>query len=324
VLPRHGARARPRPARAPPAPPQPAGDALTGRAVQTTHAAAARARLQILAAALLFSTGGAAIKSCALSGWQVASFRSAVAAAALYFVIPGGHAWWRRRALLVGLAYASTMILFVSANKLTTAANTIFLQSTAPMYLLLLGPWLLGERVERSDVLHTAFLALGLTLLFLGGHAPQKTAPQPLAGNALAAASGMCWALTLVGLRWLTRAPESPGPGAGGAIVAGNLIAAVAGLPFALPVGHARPLDWALVGYLGVFQIGLAYLLMSRGMRHVPALQAALVILVEPVLNAVWAWLVHDERPGAWALAGCCVILAATAAGALRARRERA
>jgi drug/metabolite transporter (DMT)-like permease len=287
-------------------------------AVPSSHPSAARARLQILAAALLFSTGGAVIKGCSLTAWQVAGFRSAVAAGALYFVIPGGRTWWHRRALCVGLAYAATMVLFVSANKLTTAANTIFLQSTAPMYLLLLGPWLLGERVERSETVQTAFLALGLVLLFIGGQAPQVTAPQPVAGNALAATSGVCWALTLLGLRWLGRDEETAGRGAGGAIVAGNLIAAAVSAPFALPVAHGRPLDWALVGYLGVFQIGLAYLLMSRGMRHVPALQAALVILVEPVLNAVWAWLIHGERPGTLGLAGCGVILAATAGGALR------
>jgi drug/metabolite transporter, DME family len=231
--------------------------------------------------------------------------------------MPGGRAWWRPRALLVGVAYAATLVLFVSANKLTTAANTIFLQSTAPMYLLFLGPWLLDERVRRSDFVRTAFLALGLLLLFLGGQAPQLTAPRPLAGNLLAAASGVCWALTLVGLRWLGRDEEQNGLGGGAAVVAGNLIAAAGCLPFALPVEHARALDWGLIGYLGVFQIGLAYLLMTRGMRHVPALQVSLLVLIEPVLNACWAYLIHGERPGGWALAGCSIILGATLAGAL-------
>jgi pterin-4a-carbinolamine dehydratase len=117
-------------------------------------------RFQVLAAALLFSTGGAAIKATALSAWQVACFRSGLAALALLIAMPAWRRFWSPRAMLVGLAYAATMIGYVTGNKLTTAANTIFLQSTAPIYLLLLGPLLLREKVRRSDLLFTAALAL--------------------------------------------------------------------------------------------------------------------------------------------------------------------
>jgi len=277
-------------------------------------------RLQILGAALLFSTGGAAIKACALSNWQVASFRSGIAALALLACVPGGRRFWEPRALLVGAAYASTMVLFVSANKLTTAANTIFLQSTAPLYLLLLSPWLLRERVRRLDVLFTAGLGVGLALFFFGSEPARTTAPAPLGGNVLGAMSGVTWALTLAGLRWLGRgtgaAPGRPET----AVIAGNLIACLACLPLASPVGSGRPLDWALVVYLGLFQIGLAYLLLARGVRHVSALETSLLILLEPVLNAVWTWWIHGERPGPWSLAGCSIILASTLANSLRRR----
>src|SRR6185436_18210309 len=107
-----------------------------------------RARLLLIAAAALFSTGGAAIKATSLTGWQVASFRSAVAAAALAAFLPGARRRWTWGTVAVGAAYAATMVLFVLSNKLTTAANTIFLQSTAPLYLLLLGPWLLHEPIR--------------------------------------------------------------------------------------------------------------------------------------------------------------------------------
>jgi drug/metabolite transporter (DMT)-like permease len=86
----------------------------------------------------------------------------------------------------------------------------------------------------------------------------------------------------------------------------------------ALPVLQSRPADWLIVGYLGVFQIGLAYVWLTIGVRRVPALEASLLLLLEPVLNAVWAWLVHGERPGPWSLAGCLVILLATSARAFR------
>src|SRR3990172_9137079 len=99
-------------------------------------------QLQLLAAAVLFSTGGAAIKACTLSSWQIASFRSVIAAVALFLLLPDARRRWTWRAVAVGAAYAATLMLFVLGNKLTTAANTIFLQSTAPLYILLLGPWL--------------------------------------------------------------------------------------------------------------------------------------------------------------------------------------
>ncbi|MFO0567651.1 MAG: EamA/RhaT family transporter, partial [Polyangiaceae bacterium] len=98
---------------------------------------ARRGRVQVVLAALCFSTGGAAIKATSLGAFQVASFRSGVAALAMLLLLPRARARWSWRALLVGLAYASTMVLFVSSNKLTTAANTIFLQSSAPLYVLL-------------------------------------------------------------------------------------------------------------------------------------------------------------------------------------------
>src|SRR4030095_2249483 len=112
-----------------------------------------RARLLLLAGAALMSTGGAAIKLCALNGWQVASFRSGVAVLALMWFTPVRRSDIDRRALLTGAAYAATMILFVLGNKLTTAANTIFLQSTAPLYVVLLAPWLVRRPHRRRGLL---------------------------------------------------------------------------------------------------------------------------------------------------------------------------
>jgi drug/metabolite transporter (DMT)-like permease len=270
-------------------------------------------RFQILGAAFLFSTGGAAIKACSLSNWQVACFRSGIAALALLLVLPGARRFWRSRTLLVGVAYAVTMVLYVSANKLTTAANTIFLQSTAPMYVLLLGPWLLRERVRRPDLLFMLCMGVGMVLFFVGVDPPYTTAPAPFEGNVLGALAGLSWATTLVGLRWLGRRGGAGNRSAEASVVAGNLIACVACLPMALPVASSSTYDWTLVGYLGVFQIGLAYIFLTRGVRHVPALETSLLILLEPVLNSLWAWLAHGEQPGPWSLAGCAVILLSTA-----------
>ena len=282
-------------------------------------------RLQILAAALLFSTGGAAIKACSFSAWQVACLRSAIAAVALFLVLPEGRRFFSPRALAVGAAYGTTMLCFVGGNKLTTAANTIFLQSTAPLYLLVLGPWLLREKIRRADVVLMVSMGVGLSLFFVGIDPPVATAPDPFRGNLLGALAGASWALTILGLRWLGRSTESvPGQSAAAAVIAGNLIAAAVALPLALPLPAGEPVDWTVIVYLGLFQIGLAYVFMTRGVRGVPALEVSLLLLLEPVLSVVWAWMVHGERPGSWSAAGCAIILVATLAWAVVAARGKA
>lgn len=276
-------------------------------------------RLRILGAALLFSTGGTVIKLTALDGWQVACFRSGVAALALAALMPRWRRDWDAARLVVGVAYAATLVLFVLANKLTTAANSIFLQSTAPLYLLLFGPLLLAERPRRADLTFGAALAVGLVLFFVGEEPAHRTAPNPLLGNVLGAVAGVTWALAIAGLRRLgTRPGRAEADAGGAAVVIGNLLAFVACLPFVFSGPAPRAIDAAIVGYLGVFQIGLAYVWMTRGIRGVPALEASLLLVLEPVASALWAWWIHGERPGTTSLVGCGLILAATVAHTLR------
>jgi DME family drug/metabolite transporter len=270
-------------------------------------------RLRVLAAAALFSSGGAAIKATTLNGWQVASFRSLVATVVLFLVMPEARRRPTLRALAVGAAYAATMVLFVLANKLTTAAGAIYLQSTAPLYVLLLGPWLLRERIRKADLLTMAALAMGMAAFFVGLDPASATAPNPRLGNLLSTLSAVTWALTIVGLRALGRGEPGAGWGPASALW-GSLFAAFGCLPFALPVTGSRPADWLTILYLGVFQIAIAYIFLIRGLQGVPAFEASLLLLLEPVLNPIWAWLVHGERPGPWSLAGAGIILGASIA----------
>lgn len=279
----------------------------------------------MLAAAALFSTGGSAIKATSLTSWQVAAFRSAVAALTLLALSPAARQGWSRRTPLVGVAYAATLVLFVQANKLTTAANAIFLQATAPLYLLLLSPLLLGERVRLRDVGLLAVLGAGLALFFVGAEAPRGTAPDPGLGNLLAAASGLTWAFTIAGLRWLARGSGGAGGGSNVAVpatVAGNAIGFLVCAPFAFPVVGATPLDAVWILFLGVFQIALAYLCLTASVRRVPAFEGALLLLLEPVLSALLAGAFHGEIPGPWSLLGAGLILAATAAHAVLSARS--
>ncbi len=260
-----------------------------------------RSRLEILGAAALWSTAGAAIKLCGLSSWQIAGGRSLVAGITLFAFLRTARSRPDRRVLGVGAAYAATVLLFVIANKLTTAANAIFIQDSAPLYVLLMSPLLLRERPSRGELLSVPVYALGIVLFFV-----DKLSPGQVTGNIVALASGVTFALSIVGLRHLR-------DGRGDAAAAwGNLMAVVVALPFALkgPVPTAR--DLGLVAYLGVFQLGLAYALFARGLAHTSAVEASLLVLLEPVLNPVWTFVLTGERPGPWAMTGGAIILAAT------------
>ena len=158
-----------------------------------------------------------------------------------------------------------------------------------------------------------AAVGVGAALLFSGTQAVFATAPNPHLGNLVAAVSGLTWALTLTGLRWMGK-DQSADSGVA-TVVVGNVIAFLVCLPMALPVARVTPADAAVILYLGIFQIGLAYLFLTRSLRHVSGFAASTLLLAEPVFNPVWSWLVHGERPGPAALVGGALILAAALAG---------
>jgi drug/metabolite transporter (DMT)-like permease len=267
-------------------------------------------RLLLIVAALLFSTGGAAIKAAHLSAWQIASFRSGVAAVVLLAVLPGARRGWNLRTLPVAAAYAATLVLFVLANRLTTSANAIFLQATAPLWVALLSPFLLHERIRRGDLLYIAAVAVGMSLFFTGTDRALATAPDPARGNLFALASGVTYALMLTGLRWLGRHGDHNANLA--TVAAGNVLAwAVAFCP-ALPIPNFTPADTGVILYLGVFQIGLAYACLARGISHVPAFEAVTTLQLEVAMNPLWTWFFHGERPGARSITGGAIIVCAT------------
>lgn len=277
-------------------------------------------RLRVVAAAVLFSTGGAAIKLCGFGVWQLAAGRALVAGCAMLVLIPEARRGWSWRSGVVGVTYAGAGLFFILANKLTTAASAIFIQATHPLFILALAPVLLHEHVTRRDLEYMALLVAGMVLLLSAPGRQFVTAPNPFLGNMFAAACAVCWGLTLMGYRWVSRRPGTRGPDLIGdhgpiaaAAVAGNLLIVLIALPFAFPLTPGTAGDWLVVVYLGVFQLALAYVFLSRAVAAVRALEVSLVGLVEPVLSPIWAWLVHGETPGPRVIAGGAVILAATA-----------
>jgi drug/metabolite transporter, DME family len=267
-------------------------------------------RLQVFAAAILFSTGGAGIKAAAFTGLQVSALRSGIAALILLLLLRGKLVL-SPAMIATGVVYAATVTLFVLSTKLTTAANAIFLQATAPLYLLLLGPLMLSERFRGRDVVFLGGVAIGLVLCVIGQPAPTTTAPDPATGNTLALVCSVTWAFTLLGLRYVQRdAPHSVGLSA---VALGNLFASLAAFPFAWPLPSATAVEWATIVYLGVCQIGLAYVFLTAAIRVLPALEVSLLLLIEPVLNPTWTWLIRGENPGAYTIIGGAIIIAATA-----------
>jgi DME family drug/metabolite transporter len=279
----------------------------TGEAMIRRSRALAAAR--VLAAAVLFSTGGAAIKTVTLSGLQVASIRSGIAAAALMFWLRG-RVERSPRVIAVGLVYAATLVLFVTSTKLTTAANAIFLQSTAPLYIAVLAPLLLGERFRPRDLALLGAAGAGLVLCVGGASASTTTAPDPATGNLLGVLCSLSWALTLLGLRWVELDQRGSGISS---VVAGNVIAFLVGVPLLIPTPTVSAMDAAGLLYLGIVQIALAYVLLTGAVGRLPTLHVSLLLLVEPVLNPLWTWIVRGENPGLATLAGGAIIV--TAAG---------
>jgi drug/metabolite transporter (DMT)-like permease len=275
-----------------------------------------------LAAAVLFSTGGAGIKVDSFNAAQVSMVRSGVAAVAL-LLWTRGSIRLTRGTITAGVIYAVMLSLFVASTKLTTAANAIFLQSTAPLYLLLLAPVVLHEPVRPRDGIYLAAVAAGMLLCFVGRPVASTTASNPTLGNWLAAASGLTWALTLMTLRRIGRA-DRKGDVTIAAAVIGNIFGCLIAVPFALPLPPASTGEWATLVYLGVFQIGLAYVCLTNAIRRLPALEISLLLLLEPVLNPVWTWIIRHEDPGGWTILGGAVIVVATAVKVIGdARRAR-
>ena len=281
----------------------------------------------VLGAALLWSTGGLFIKWNDLSAFELSCGRSLFAALTVMLLT-------RREGfganVVTGVAavlYAALLLLFVVATKLTTAANAIFLQYTAPVYILLLEPALFREKYRAQDFLTVAVCLGGMSLFFFG-----RLRPEDVKGNLAALASGLCFAFFFLLLRH-RRAREV---NRASAVIYGSWLLALVTFValFAFPEqtrggAELTARNFAVMAYLGVFQIGVAYTLLTTGVaRGVKSLEAGIIGYVEPVLNPVWVFLFLGERPGKFALLGGAVIIAAVLAHTLwdasRKRREGA
>ena len=275
------------------------------------------AYVQILCGAVLLSTGSTVIKAVSFTAFELAGWRALVIAVFLTLVVRPPRACWDRQLLPAALAHAVTTLLFMWGNKLTSAATAIFLQYTAPIYLLLLGPWLLKEPVTRRDTACVLLIGAGMVMLLLKPAEASATASDPFLGGLVAAVCGVAWAFTTLTMRDLSRRIPDGFQRAIAAVILANIGLSMALLPVVGVPASATLLDWTLVSYMGIFQLGSAFILISLGLRRVTALEGALLLLLEPVLNPFWAWGVHGEVPDSAALTGGALIVLASALRAL-------
>ena len=268
----------------------------------------------LLLAALCWSLGGVLIKSIDWPPMAIAGGRSAIAIPMILLCI--GRPRFTFSAAQIGgaIGYALTVILFVFATRMTTAANAIFLQYTAPIYVALIGRWYLQERAAQIDWLVIALALLGIALFFL-----DRLTTAGMWGNIIALASGMAFASVTLFLR-----KEKAGSPVA-SIVLGNLLVALVGLPFLLQAPSLGTNGlWRLL-LLGTVQLGLPYVFYATAIKQVTALEASLIPLLEPVLNPLWVMLALGERPGPWAVVGgLLVLIAVLGRGLLMIRQNRA
>jgi drug/metabolite transporter (DMT)-like permease len=263
-----------------------------------------------MAAALLWSTGGLFIKWTTLSDFELSFWRSLLAALTVAVFTRREGFGINRITALASVLYAALLLLFVMATKRATAANAIFLQYTAPIYVLLLEPFFYREKFRARDLAVVSVCVLGMSLFFVG-----QLQPAAVRGNIAALLSGLCFAFYFL----LLRHSRSKEVNRASSVIYGNLLlvllsaVVIASDPGSLSrVIHTGAWDFAVVSYLGIVQIGVAYTLFTLGMaRGVRSLDAGIVGYIEPVLNPVWVFLILGERPSRWAIMGGAIIIAA-------------
>ncbi len=258
----------------------------------------------VVFAVLLWSTGGMFIKLATnFDAYQVTFFRSLLAAITVLVITHKNGLRINAFGVMCSVIYAVLLFLFVWATKHTTAANAIFLQYTAPVYILILAPFVIGEKFHLKDLVTVIFCLAGMSLFFVG-----DLTIGDYQGNIAALGSGIFLGLYIM----LLKHPRAEGMSGTITVIYGNFLLALLTLPSGIAAfPTATLMDYAAVGFLGVFQIGISYILFIKGVRGgTRPLDASIIGFIEPLLNPVWVFLFVGERPSQWALLGGAVIIA--------------
>ncbi|HET7453789.1 MAG TPA: DMT family transporter [Thermoanaerobaculia bacterium] len=261
-----------------------------------------RGALLVAGAAILWSTGGLAIKEIDLSPLTIIFHRAWIATIVLLLLLRPKRIRPTATLFASMVVYAGMVVTFVVATKWTTAANAIFLQDSGIVWVLLLSPVIAHDAIRGRDVAAVAACLVGMTLFFVG-----KLSAHGMAGNLVALLSGGFYAVTVLLLR------RQRGTAAHWTAIGGNALAAVIAFTFAPKPFSASAHEFAILLFLGIVQIGCAYVLFIRGLEAITAAEASIISLLEPILNPVWVFLGIGERPTGFAIAGAAIVVAAIA-----------
>ena len=256
-----------------------------------------KAVMLLFCTAVLWSTGGLLIKWVEWHPMAIAGMRSAIAAAFLLLVLKRPQFTWSGVQMSGSVAYAASVVGFVVATRLTTAANAILLVYTAPIYVAMLSAWFLQERVTAFDWLTILLVLSGMGLFFF-----ERLTVEGFWGNICAIVGGMAFAWVVLCLR------KQQGTSLLETVLLGNMIAALVGMPFMFRTLPDLS-SWVALLLSGTVQIGLAFVLYVIAMRSVSALEAILIPVIEPLLNPLWVFLLLGEVPSLWTVIGGSVVV---------------
>ncbi|MEO7660525.1 MAG: DMT family transporter [Pyrinomonadaceae bacterium] len=300
----------------------------------------------VVIAVFLWSTGGLFIKLTALDAYQVTFFRSLLAGITVFILTRKAGLRINAFGIMCSVIYATLLFLFVWATKHTTAANAIFLQYTAPVYILILAPFVIGEKFHFRDLVTVIFCIGGMSLFFVG-----DLTIGDYQGNIAALGSGIFLGLYIMllkhpkaigsagvkekesggtsDLETISSTPQLPNTSTALnpviTVIYGNLLLAFLTLPSGIAsIPTITPLDIAAVAFLGIIQIGVAYILFIKGVHGgTRPLDASIIGFIEPLLNPVWVFIFVGERPSQWALLGGTIIIVTVVAHTLIQYRNR-
>ncbi len=263
----------------------------------------------LVVAAVLWSSSGLLVKIITWQPLSILSGRSLLAAVVFWIFLRRPRLRWTPVQIVGALGYVLAQLFFIMATKLTTAANAIFLQYTLPIYVMVFGYWFLGEKPQRADWIALIVIFSGLFLFFV-----DHLDFNGLTGNLLGICSGMAMAVLMLCMR--KQKDGSPAD----TILLGNFMGIVIGLPSLLHENYSL-FSVGVISYLGIFQIGLSFVLYSIAIRHVQVLESTLILTMEPILNPLWVFLVIHETPGPMACIGGLLVIGAVTVRAIVSAR---
>ena len=258
--------------------------------------------------ALLWSSSGLFIKLLQLDAFHISFYRSGIAALTVLVISVIRTKRFKFEAdILTGLSsvfFAGILIFFVLATKMTTAANAIFLQFTAPIYLLVLEPIFLKTKFEKKNLITILVCVAGMILFFFG-----RLEIGNIYGNIIAIVSGICFAFFTLILR--KKKSSKGNENTLSTIIFGNVLIAVISFFIIFPDFGLSSKEFIILLYMGVFQIGVSYVIFNEGVKYVSATESMIIAMMEAIFNPIWVFLGIGEKPSVFAIAGGVLILGA-------------